>query len=161
MHRHARLISGLLAASVFVALAGCNYVRELKLPLLTQGGKQVDTTPEPESRMYPENLPIGESLDVQVTRDGDAVRLDNRTVQRFENAELWLNHQYGAEIGSVAIGGSEPLSLRSFRNVHGESFPIGGWLTPDLDRSVVSADLVADGKIHKLIVRLEKDWQEQ
>lgn len=161
MHRHARLVIGTLTAAVFVALAGCNYVRELKLPLLTEGGKQVDATAEPESRIYPENLPIGEPLDVQVTRVGDAVRLDNRTVQRFENAELWLNHQYGAEIGEVGIGGNEPLSLRSFRNVHGESFPIGGWLTPDLDRSVVSADLVTGGKIHKLLVRLEKDWQEQ
>jgi hypothetical protein len=153
------VLAALVPAAALVS--GCNYIGELKLPFITESGKQVEPAVDSlgPTPVYPETLPLGQPLDVQVTRVGNAVVLDNRTIQTFENAQLWLNHQYGAPIGRMGIGPGQPLSLDNFRNIHGESYPVGGLLSPDLDAPVVAADLVADGRIHKLFVRLEPNWQ--
>lgn len=151
-----------VAALLIVAgmLGACTYVEELNLPLITERGKPIDLPRPDERRMYPEELPIGDALDIQVTRVGNAIRLDNRTTRRYHDAELWLNRQYGAQIGEVVIGPGPLLSLESFVNHYAEKYPMGGFLDPDSNRPLVLADLVVDGKIHKLVVRLDEDWRQ-
>ena len=162
MHVRSAVAVALVAlVAVSTLLCGCTYVEELNLPLITPTGKPVDLPGPGERRMYPDDLPIGEPLDIQVTRLGDAIRLDNRTTRQYQDAELWLNRQYGAHVGAVPVGPGPLLSMVSFVNHYGETYPVGGFLDPDADRSVVLADLIIDGKIHKLLVRLEKDWQQQ
>jgi hypothetical protein len=157
------------------ALTGCSYVEELKLPFITQTGKSLPVQTEdgktvedgplfdPESvdltpRHYPQALPIAKSLDIEVRRDGNAIVLDNRTVNSYPNAQIWLNRSFGADVQSIDIGSNKPLNLRSFVNQHGEVYPVARFLAPDADQPLVLADLIVDGKIHKLHVRLE-DWR--
>ena len=156
-----RSIVALALFALTTAATGCSYVEELNVPLITPTGKQVDAPRPREERMYPEELPIGEPLDIQVTRIGNGIQLDIRTTRRYDEAELWLTRQYGAQIGEVPVGRSPLISLGSFANHYGEVYPVGGFLSPDADRSLVLADLVVDGEIHKIVVRLNPDWQQR
>jgi hypothetical protein len=154
----------LLAA--LIGLGGCTYFEDITPPLLSESGERIPAE-EGEAdddgtvtRAYPEDAERGRALDIEVIRVGNAVRLINRTTRTYENAELWLNHEYGAPIDTVETGKNEPLSLRSFVNAHGERYPLGVFLAPDLDEALVEADLIVDGTVHPLPVRLQGDWTE-
>lgn len=145
-------------------LAGCNYVDELKLPVLTAEGKTItpetaDTTTGLAPQFYPAEAGIANPLDIEVVRVGNAIRFDNRTVNEYYDVEIWLNQQYGAHIGHIAIGHNEPISLKSFVNQYGEVYPVARFLAPDADQPLVLADLLLDDEIHKLTVRLRNDWR--
>ncbi|MDH3584307.1 MAG: hypothetical protein OER86_08845 [Phycisphaerae bacterium] len=149
-HRHTTLL--LLA----LLLGGCNYANEWNLPGMTTTGSR---TPKGTAVPYPAEAPVGEPLDIEITRIDDAIRLDNRTVHSYSDAQLWLNSEYGALIDRIAVGRGDPLYLGSFLNRHGETYPLGRFLTPDKDKPLVLADLLIDGRLHKLTVRLGDDWQ--
>ena len=52
-------------------------------------------------------------------------------------------------------------SLTTFVNRHEETFPVGGFLSPDKSRLVVHADLYdpASGLRHRLLTRVPRDWE--
>lgn len=143
----------------FTTLGGCDYVRGLatdaKLPFFTRKGSKVPT----QARAYPSQSPLAAPLDVEVLRDGNAILLHNHTVQDFQAVELWLNQEYGAELPFVPIGQGQAMALTSFVNRHGEHYPVAQFLRPELDRTLVSAELVVGGKLHKITVRLQDDWR--
>ncbi|MBI1368073.1 MAG: hypothetical protein GC162_05405 [Planctomycetes bacterium] len=153
-----RLLCLLIAAA---CLGGCNYVDELKLPVLTTEGRALDEdhpgTPAP--RYYPDAAPIAEPLDIELIRVGNAIVIDNRTVHEYKNVQLWLNHAYGGDLEALPIGRTDPIALTSFINEHAEPYPVARFLAPDADMALVLADLYLDGKIHKLTVRLRNDWR--
>jgi hypothetical protein len=145
-------------------LAGCNYVDELKLPVLTTEGKTIqpetaDTSTGLAPQFYPAEAKIANPLDIEVVRVGNAIRFDNRTVSEYYDVEIWLNQQYGAHITHIRIGHNEPISLKGFVNQYGEVYPVARFLAPDADQPLVLADMLLDGKIHKLTVRLRNDWR--
>ncbi len=153
--------------AVGIGLGGCNYVKEIKLPFVTEQGKRVDkgtVTVEEKVLVYPvvENpkTPFGDPIDIEVVRVGNAVKLYNRSVNSYSNVQLWLNGHYGVTLKEIPIGAGEPISLESFLNQHGERYPVRKFLRPDRDRTLVRADLYVGGQLHNLVVRLEKNWQE-
>lgn len=90
---------------------------------------------------YPAASPVGEDLDIVVTRRGGRINLANRTPRDFENVVLWLNRQYVSPVDRIVIGPRNELVLRSFINRYGESFPVGGLLSPDKGFPVVLAEI--------------------
>lgn len=158
-----RSVTVLILMAAAATAGGCGFIDELNLPLLTESGRRIDGADpfeSPDPMEYPETAQIVEPIDIEIVRSGNAIRLHNRTVQRYENVQLWLNHQYGAEIDQVPIGESGPYALQSFVNQHGEPYPVALFLAPENDRPLVLADMVRDGRIHKLVVHLQEDWQE-
>lgn len=111
------------------------------------------------ARAYPQELPIGDPLNVEIVREGNAIRLDNRTPRAYENVELWLNHEYGAPIDTLPVGRGRPIDIESFTNQFGESYPVAELLQPERNRKLVMADVVVNGEIRKLTVRLAPDWR--
>jgi len=186
MGRRLQVNTLLLVTGLFVcgSVGGCNSIKgwaeDWKLPFATKTGKKVTEEGEAKGqalpdvgipglllkidedvydpREYPHAAEIAEPLNIEVVREGNAIKLVNLTVTRYENVQLWLNQQYGADLAYVPIGHSEFLDLESFINEHGEPYPVGRFLQPDRDKPLVLADLVMDGKIHKLVVRLH-DWK--
>ena len=152
-----------MAILVFATLmlSGCDYVRglaqQVRVPVLTRSGKEL---PAVEARPYPAAAPVAGPLDIEVIRDGNAIVIDNRTTREYEGVPLWLNQEYGGRLDILPIGRGKPLALTSFVNRYGEPYPVARFLRPELDRTLVLAELVLDGKLHKLTVRLEEDWRE-
>jgi len=80
-------------------------------------------------------------------------------VHEYKDVQVWLNQQYGAYLAVVPIGHGPLLNMESFINEHGERYPVGRFLQPDRDKPLVLTDLVIDGKMHKLVVRLAEGWK--
>ena len=98
--------------------------------------------------------PRGEPLAVDVVREGGSLRLINREPRRFDGARLWLNQQWAGDLDRVPIGPGGWVSLELFVNRHGEPFPRGLFLRPDLAKPLILAELVPAGsdRIHPLTV---------
>lgn len=104
---------------------------------------------------YPGDATEGPALDVVVTRDGDEIRLVNRTPSSYDDLQLWLNAQYVAPVERVDIGGENVMPLHQFINGYGEAYPAGTFLRPELSAKLVLAELY-DPRAnlrHKLIVQ--------
>lgn len=97
---------------------------------------------------YPADAELGDDLDIVVSRRGGRIALANRTPHSYENVLLWLNRQYVHSAGRIAIGPDNTLVLRTFVNRYGETFPVGGLLSPDKGFPVVLAELY-DPVTHK------------
>lgn len=147
-----------IACSIALLAGGCQYFEEVRPAVFTQGRDvsiDSDLVPGP----FPADTPIGAAYDIEVVAEkGRVIRLDNRTVSRYEDAELWLNQQYAGRVGSIEIGANDPIALDGFINEHGERYPIARFLANDKFSPLVSADLIVEGKMHKLLVRLE-NWR--
>lgn len=87
----------------------------------------------------------GEPLAIDVVRDGGSLHLINREPRRFDGARLWLNQQWAGDLERVPIGTGARVSLDRFVNRHGEPFPRGRFLRPDLARPLILAELVPAG----------------
>lgn len=145
-----------LICSLAALTGGCQYFEEVR-PAVFTTGRDVEDGDGP--RPYPDDSPIGAAYDIEIVADkGRVIRIDNRTVNRYENVELWLNQQYAGRLPSIEVGANEPVALNGFINEHGEPYPIARFLANDKFKPLVSADLIVDGKMHKLLVRLE-DWR--
>jgi len=145
-------------------LAGCAYVEELKLPVVTPEGESLDTRTADtrtglQPRYYPEDMKVGKPLNIEVVRVGNAIRLVNYTVREYHDVELWLNEQYGGDIEHIKIGHNGLINLSSFINRYGEPYPVARFLAPDADTALVLGDLVVGDTLHKLTVRLGNDWR--
>ncbi len=105
---------------------------------------------------YPAAADVGEDLDIVISRRGGRISITNRTPRSYENVLLWLNRQYVHPAGRIAIGPDNILPLRTFINHYGESFPVGGLLSPDKGFPVVLAEMYdpVSNKRHRLTV-----WQ--
>ncbi|MDX1565193.1 MAG: hypothetical protein R3236_07295 [Phycisphaeraceae bacterium] len=121
------------------------------------------TPPDPKTlpppRHYPQDLPIGEPLPIEVVRSGSTFYFDNRSTRSYRDVEVWLNLQYGARIREIPIGRSQPIPMRRFVNHHSERYPTGSFLRPKDNRPLLLVDLVLDGKIRKTTTRLTEGWQ--
>ncbi len=114
-----------------------------------------------QARYYPEAMPVGPPLPIEVVRvDNEHIRFDNRGVTEFSEVKVWLNRQYGAIVDRIPVGRSRPVALLEFINHHRERYPIAGFLSPDRSQALIMAGAEIDGEIRKLPVRLEEDWRE-
>lgn len=140
---------------------GCGAVNEFfnnaRIPFLSGEGRKLAQPRAP--RAYPGGGEAAGQLDIEVLRSGRGIVLENRTVAAYPNAELWLNQEYGAPVEQVAVGRNDRISLANFTNRYAEPYPTAKFLQPDADRPLVLAELLIDGKVYKLPVRLTDDWR--
>ncbi|BAM04907.1 hypothetical protein [Phycisphaera mikurensis] len=87
----------------------------------------------------------GAPLRVDVVRDGGSLYLINREPRRLDGARLWLNQQWAGDLERVPIGPGAWIPLDRFINRHGEPFPRGRFLRPDLAKPLILAELVPAG----------------
>ena len=118
---------------------------------------QAASTQQP--RRYPSEARRDSDLSIEVIRERNTIMLDNRTVHEYHDTWLWLNQEYGAPISRIGIGRGDAIPLQLFLNRSGESYPIGRFLQPDLDRTLISAELMSGGKLRNLTVRLDDRWR--
>jgi len=152
------VLLALVASTVLLATGGCEATNYVLSTFDLQGAAASQLQPP---RFYPEQMEIGEPLEIEIVRvSRKRITIDNRTTQPWDGGRIWLNRQYGTVLDEIPVGQSDQIALVEFVNLHGEQFPVGTWLTPEESREVIAADLEANGKLHKLIVRLAEDWQE-
>jgi hypothetical protein len=142
-----KTVSHVLLAALVLGLAACQ-----------SGGLDKKSVAELSALRYPETAPRTEDLDIVVRATGGTLKLTNRTPTAYHNVDLWLNEQYVTRVKEIKIAGGGrgmSLPLSRFINRHGESFPVGGFLTPDKSFPVVHAELYdpATGACHRLLVR--------
>ena len=104
---------------------------------------------------YPGDAPWGNDLDIVAVQDGGRLRLTNRSATKHEKVVIWLNQQYATTIKQLYVGPGQSVSLSRFINRHEESFPTGGFLTPEDGYPVVAVDLYNPdtGLRHRLLAR--------
>ncbi len=119
------------------------------ISLLTVAGCRVPDTPvnarayaDHWSKVpYPDLAPHGPDLDIVIERDGTSLAVTNRTVTHFRDVQLWINQQYVQPVIELPIGRTPVFDLTYFVNRHGETFPVGGLLTPELAEPVLLVEL--------------------
>ena len=117
--------------------------------------KEIDTY----SKMhYPRTvaLPV-EDLDIVATQSRTELTLNNRSAHAFRHVDLWINQEYVTRVDEIKIGESSTnvIELGVFINKHSESYPVGGFLTPDRAFPVIIVELFdpATGKKYRLLSR--------
>ena len=154
--------------SLFLLLApaltgGCDYVKgalaNINPPFVAREGRILNTGTDKET--YPATPDRGDTIEIEVIRTGNGIQLDNRTTRDYPRVTLWLNQEFGAPLGDVAIGRGDLVALRSFVNKYGEHYPVAKFLEPDADRPLVSAEITFEGdeKLHPVTVRLGETWR--
>ena len=122
--------------------------------------KQIDAYAK---RPYPKTAPTASSasgiddLDIVATQYRTHLTLNNRSAHAFHHVDLWLNQEYVTTVDDIPIGDSEGdgVPLGVFINKHSESYPVGGFLTPDRAFPIISVELFdpATGKKYRLLAR--------
>ena len=129
------------------AASGCSVYRE------------ATATPQSIKRLaaldYPAEAPHGPDIDILLVRDGNELRLVNRTATPYSGMQLWLNRQWVRDIGTVQIGTENVRTLTDFINLYEEPYPVGTWLNPDQTQPLVLAEFYnpAENIRHRLLVR--------
>ena len=85
------------------------------------------------TRQYPRELGQGEVVNVQVTRDGDSMRIVNGTAIDFRDIDLWLNQRYLKHVDRLGPGASLSIAMGEFWDVWGGGPNPGGlfrWYDP-------------------------------
>ncbi len=108
-----RLPSMILAALLLSGLAGCFPKRY---------------NPAKGTIDYPRELGRGETVNVQVTRDGDTMNIVNGTAVEYRDIDLWLNQRYLHHVEVIPPGGSISINMGSFWDVWGGGPNPGGLL---------------------------------
>jgi hypothetical protein len=141
-HRRVLRTTGTLLFIACVALVpGCRGVR-----------------PITEGPGYPAAMPLGDTLDIQLARDGTEVELTNTTPRAFGESTIWLNRWYGRRIGGLAPGQTLRLGLRDFKDMYGESFRAGGFFAIQRADRVAVAELdTGGGRLLPLVVVGERE----
>ena len=77
---------------------------------------------------YPSELGRGETVNVQVTRDGEMMNIVNGTAIEFKDIDLWLNQRYLHHVDEIPPGGSISINMGDFWDVWGGGPNPGGLL---------------------------------
>ena len=115
----------LLAAILAAPLAGCSGIQ-----------------PIVEGPAYPQAATPGETLNIQVFREGTRLHFTNTTARAFGPSTLWLNRWYSRDIAALAPGESFQFPLRDFKDPYGEPFRAGGFF------AIERADTLAVAELH-------------
>lgn len=120
-------LAGVLILALALPLGGCQLFSE----------KQ-SADPGPG---YPESLPRGDSVPVQVFREITTLRMTNTTARTFGPGRLWLNQQYSAEVGQFQPGETWEINLRTFVDEFGEVYRAGGFFAQRDPAAVVLVEI--------------------
>jgi len=97
-------------------------------------------------------MPIGDTLNIQVVREGTGITITNTTASPIPPTTLWLNKWYSRPIDEVGIGETVRYDLREFRDAFSEPFRAGGFWATDEGDPLVTAHLEEGGRLVGLIV---------
>jgi hypothetical protein len=88
-----------------------------------------------ELEPYPESVPQGATLDIQVVRHPTHVELTNTTARTLGPSTIWVNRWHSTRIEGLVPGQNLKIPLKEFVDRYGESFRGGGfWATERPDR---------------------------
>lgn len=122
----------LMLAAMLVSLPGC---------VTRKPHRAAKVTAALSNLPYPADAKLGPSLDIVVQREGNDIRIINRTDQPYHHMQLWLNRQYVNRVDDLQVGTGNVFALPRFINQYHEAFPVGSLLAPDKNRQVLSAQL--------------------
>jgi hypothetical protein len=97
--------------------------------------------PISEGDAYPAAAPTGQTLDIQVFREGTQIRFTNTTARAFAPSRMWINRWYSRRLEELAPGESVRLPLAEFRDQYGEAFRAGGFFAIQRSDKVAVAEL--------------------
>ena len=104
------------------------------------------------ARPYPVDKGSVRTLDVQVFRFDDRIRLTNTSPVEFGTATIWINAAYSRPLEGLRIGQTVELPLLEFRNEHSQAFRAGGFFATDLPSRLVLAEIEDERGLFGLIV---------
>jgi hypothetical protein len=122
-------------------------VAAISVPLLAllAGCQGAGYAPSLATAAYPRSLHSGDSVPIEVFRDGASIQIVNSTAVDYDHGVLWLNQQFTFPVGSLPAGGRATLDLWSFRDHLGEQFNAGGiWRTDEPTPLVIAELQVSD-----------------
>jgi len=90
---------------------------------------------------YPSHLRQGETLDIQVIREGTKIRLTNTTARPYGASRIWINRWFSHPLDGLEVGEEVTLSLYDFRDEFGDAFRGGGFFATEDPDAVVRAQL--------------------
>lgn len=97
------------------------------------------------ARPYPGRLPQQGNVNIQVVRQTTTVELTNTTARAFGPSTLWLNARYSRPIPELRVGQSLTLSMKEFRDEHGDAFRHGGFFATETPDRLVLAQIETTG----------------
>ena len=112
---------------------------------------------------YPRELGRGETVAVQVTRDGDTMHIVNGTAIGFRDFDLWLNQRYLHHVESLPPGGRISIGMNEFWDMWGGGPNPGGllrWYDPT-PIVLVEAQIDEESPLIGFISILESDELER
>jgi hypothetical protein len=106
----------------------------------------------PYAREFPENAVIGQTLAIQIVRDGTEIIITNTTANAIPATTLWLNKWYSRPIDEIRVGETVRFGLREFRDEFSEPFPAGGFWSTGPGVPLVSAHIESPNQFEALVV---------
>ncbi|MDP6479520.1 MAG: hypothetical protein QGI75_05695 [Phycisphaerales bacterium] len=97
--------------------------------LLLASCNRPDFDPSKAHSPYPYDLHTTETLPVEVFRDGTTISIVNASARSWDAPTIWINQSFSAPLARLAAGQTVQMSLSSFRDNIGETFPAGGFLS--------------------------------
>ncbi|QQE11533.1 hypothetical protein JD969_18900 [Planctomycetota bacterium] len=103
------------------------------------------TTPEYRYELasipYPKSAKAAPDVDIVAARQGENLRLVNRTPWEYTDIEVWINQQYVYRIDKIDIGSDNLIPLSEAINEFEIPFPLGTFLRPEKGFPVVLTEL--------------------
>jgi len=97
-----------------------------------------------EGRAYPAELRTGPTLDIQVVREGTAIRFTNTTARALGPFTLWLNARFYEHVDGLDVGQTRELSLKTFKDKWGDTFRAGGFFATERSERLAKAEVELD-----------------
>lgn len=104
------------------------------------------------AKPFPTQSRIGETINVQVVREGTRITITNTTANPIPDTTLWLNKWYSRPFERLDVGETVRYDLREFRDAFSEPFRAGGFWATDAGDPLVAAHLEENGTLVGLIV---------
>ena len=101
------------------------------------------------ARPYPGSLAQQGNVNIQVVRQTTTVELTNTTARAYGPSTLWLNGRFSRPIEELKVGQTLTLSMKEFRDEHGDAFRHGGFFATETPDRLVLAQIEtkdAEGK---------------
>lgn len=105
-------------------------------------------------RVYPQNVARGETLDVQVFRDGRMMTATNTSTRVFGESTLWVNKRFGHPLAEWKPGETISLDLNTFYDEFGEEFRGGGFFARETPEDIVLVEVQTQGATGQEMVGL-------
>jgi hypothetical protein len=105
------------------------------------GGCAMPFSPDEARDPYPRMQARGDTMDVQVFREGTSVVIVNTTTRSFTEFDLWLNQRFVRRLPHLSAGETLRIGLFGFIDENGESFEPGGFFSTEQPTTIWLAEI--------------------